>query len=101
MLCVNRDVSCIYLYPISLPIAGSGHFEKVLDESGCTHMGRNATSNVTYLMGLHLSHARASGGDQQPDVQPDPGMGMSLVGIFLLLSLFFLILVVWEGESVT
>lgn len=47
--------------PMSLLVAGSGHNGKVLEESGCTHMGRNATGNVTYLMDLHLSHARAAG----------------------------------------
>lgn len=46
---------------MSLPVAGSGHNGKVLEESSCTHMGRNATSNVTNLIDLHLSHARAAG----------------------------------------
>lgn len=66
MLCVNRDVPYIYIYlciyPVSVPVAGSGHNGKVLEESGCTHLCRNATSSVTYLMDLNLSHARAAGG---------------------------------------
>lgn len=102
MLCVNRDVSILYMFISCITPCSRfwAPWEGVGGEWLRTH-GQKCHQQCHIPHGPSSVSCQSCWGDQQHDVQLDPGMGMSLVGIFLFTLSFLLILVVCEGEHVT